>query len=534
MAVNKAYTSMLPTASDLEGALFNVSEVNAESDTGYESKKASISEVGAEIVSEIEWQTELTETTSKTITGAINEIKGNIDEIEGNVDELKNVLTYEKTVTNSVSIYTTNYTIGVMTTDGTVLTGGSYDNYKYSPKISVQQGDVFRGTTFRFVTAFSNGVAVSEKGGNSVSTYTVPEGVDEVVVSVSVSVSSFTYDYTRAILIPRNTPFSLDKNILSKAGAFTSGGSYNYILMTQAKSSLSKNFLAVFECDCVSGTDFEFGFTVSNSSPVSVHNNVISISSQNISYDGVDYAHGITIEGRIKLIVEQLSTAQAKVTLMANGVAFVQTIDYVITTTCSPYVRGIDLIANNCKLTYTCIDLQKSIWIFGDSYLSYSDNRWRYYLHSYGYDNNVLINAHSGAGSVNAIMALTNLIAIGKPKYIVWAIGMNDGSDTNSSTPSQAWVTGRDSLLAFCLENDITPIFCTIPNVATVSNIGKNAWIKSSGYKYIDLCHAVGADETTSWLGTMLSNDGVHPSVTGAKALFAQVISDFTEITIST
>lgn len=81
-AINKAYTSMLPTASDLEGALFNVSEVNAESDTGYESKKASISEVGAEIVSEIEWQTELTETTSKTITGAINELSQRIDLLE--------------------------------------------------------------------------------------------------------------------------------------------------------------------------------------------------------------------------------------------------------------------------------------------------------------------------------------------------------------------------------------------------------------------------------------------------------------------
>lgn len=82
MAVNKAYTSMLPTASDLEGALFNVSEVSENSDTGYESKKASISEVGAEIVSEIEWQTELTETTSKTITGAINELSQRIDLLE--------------------------------------------------------------------------------------------------------------------------------------------------------------------------------------------------------------------------------------------------------------------------------------------------------------------------------------------------------------------------------------------------------------------------------------------------------------------
>ena len=81
-AINKAYTSMLPTASDLEGALFNVSEVNAESDTGYESKKTTVEEVGAYIANDIEWQTDLTQTTSKTITGAINELSQRIDLLE--------------------------------------------------------------------------------------------------------------------------------------------------------------------------------------------------------------------------------------------------------------------------------------------------------------------------------------------------------------------------------------------------------------------------------------------------------------------
>ncbi len=303
--------------------------------------------------------------------------------------------------------------------------------------------------------------------------------------------------------------------------------------MTQAKASISKNFLAVFECDCVSGTDFEFGFTVSGSTPQSVHNNVISITSEKISYNGADYTHGVTITGRIKLIVEQLSEGNVKVTLMANGNSYETTFSYELTTTCLPYVMSDGLIANNCKLSFTCRDLQKKIWIFGDSYMSYNSARWRYYLHSYGYDNNVLINAHSGAGSVNAITSLTNLIKIGCPDYIVWAIGMNDGSDTNSSTPASAWVTGRDNLIEICEQKGITPVFCTIPNVQTVSHVGKNAWVKASGYMYIDFCKGVGADETTSWLGNMLSNDGVHPSVTGAKALFGQAISDFPELTIN-
>lgn len=468
------------------------------------------------------------------ISNINTQLNAEVDEIKDDLNELKSIVTTTETASGTRTIDASSYSNGLMTLDGTVVTGGSYDDYKHSGLINVSEGDVFRGVTFRFMTAFSNGVAVSDKGANSVTTYTVPSGIDQVVASVADSVDTFTNDYTETIIKPVNadSSFPLEKNVLSKAGTFTQGGLYNYILDTRIKASLSKSLVAVFECDCVSGTDFEFGFTVSNSTPVSVHNNVISITDTNVSYNDVDYVHGLSIEGRLKFILEQLSTGQAKITLMANGVSFEQTFDYVLTTTCSPYVRSIDLIANNCKLTITCKDLQKQIWAFGDSYMSYSDNRWRYYLHSYGYDENALINAHPGAGSVNAVTSLTNLLAIGKPKYIIWAIGMNDGSDTNASTPASSWVTGRDALLGICDENDITPVFCTIPNVPTVSNAGKNAWIKASGHKYIDLCHAVGADETTSWLGTMLSQYGVHPSVAGAKALFAQVLADFPEITI--
>ena len=57
-------------------------EVAVATGGGYATKKASISDVGKEIVSGIEWQTELTETTSKTITGAINELSQRIDLLE--------------------------------------------------------------------------------------------------------------------------------------------------------------------------------------------------------------------------------------------------------------------------------------------------------------------------------------------------------------------------------------------------------------------------------------------------------------------
>ena len=78
----------------------------------------------------------------------------------------------------------------------------------------------------------------------------------------------------------------------------------------------------------------------------------------------------------------------------------------------------------------------------------------------------------------------------------------------------------------------MTPVFATIPNVPSINHNGKNAWIKASGYRYIDMCHAVGADVDVNWLGTMLSSDNIHPSEDGARALFAQVIQDFPEIMV--
>ena len=40
----------------------------------------------------------------------------------------------------------------------------------------------------------------------------------------------------------------------------------------------------------------------------------------------------------------------------------------------------------------------------------------------------------------------------------------------------------------------------------------------------------VGADVNVNWYGDMLSSDKVHPSESGAKALFAQVLLDLPEV----
>ena len=158
--------------------------------------------------------------------------------------------------------------------------------------------------------------------------------------------------------------------------------------------------------------------------------------------------------------------------------------------------------------------------------------RWTYYCAKDGFANNALFNAYAGENTANAVIALRNVVPMGKPKYVVWCLGMNDGSDSESA-PSSAWVTGRDAVINICKRYGITPIFATIPTVPTINNEQKNAWIRSSGYRYIDFAKAVGADASGNWYSGMIESDNVHPTEQGGKALYGRVLTDFPEIMVN-
>jgi lysophospholipase L1-like esterase len=153
-----------------------------------------------------------------------------------------------------------------------------------------------------------------------------------------------------------------------------------------------------------------------------------------------------------------------------------------------------------------------------------------YYLAEAGYADNILTNAYAGEGSQAATEALMTLVPMGFPKYVFWCLGMNDGSDT-SDAPSQTWARGRDAVISICKEYGITPVFGTIPSVPTINNEQKNAWIRSSGYRYVDIAKAVGAQANGTWYSGML-DDGVHPTEAGARAIYNRVLADFPEIMI--
>jgi lysophospholipase L1-like esterase len=170
--------------------------------------------------------------------------------------------------------------------------------------------------------------------------------------------------------------------------------------------------------------------------------------------------------------------------------------------------------------------------MFGDSYFGMMNSaRWVYYLVRYGFIDNVMVNAFPGENTAQALVALNNAINYyGKPKYIIWALGMNDGSDASGTEPTNTWLIGVNTVLQICNTYGITPILATIPTVPNINHEGKNNHVRGSGYRYIDFAHAVNAQSDGTWYTGMLSSDNVHPTESGAKALFYQAMIDAPEL----
>lgn len=61
---------------------------------------------------------------------------------------------------------------------------------------------------------------------------------------------------------------------------------------------------------------------------------------------------------------------------------------------------------------------------------------------------------------------------------------------------------------------------------------GYNNYVRSLGVRYIDFADAVGAQPDGTWTEGLCA-DGVHPTIAGAKVLFARSIADCPELTIS-
>lgn len=244
-------------------------------------------------------------------------------------------------------------------------------------------------------------------------------------------------------------------------------------------------------------------------------------------------AHGLTISDFLRVSLVYMGDGQVQYVISTKSGMFNKTLSWRYIGEYEPFVKSIGTTATEVKLSIGSTDLKKSVWAFGDSYMSISSERWPGVLNTMGLLN-IMVNALSGINSTNMIVDAQRAFAFGAPLFAIWGLGMNDASDADSSTPASTWVTAIETFIALCKANDTEPILATIPCIPSKNHEGKNAWVRSSGYRYIDFAKAVNGQTYTSgssnWYDAMLSTDNVHPTTLGAQALASQLLQDLPEI----
>ena len=240
--------------------------------------------------------------------------------------------------------------------------------------------------------------------------------------------------------------------------------------------------------------------------------------------------HGLTLTDSLAVSI-CCDNDIAQITLSSGGQVF--------TMRCSwnggsaPFIFNDTRHAVATTLRFSNPDYLYDIWLIGDSYLTRSVNRWIYYVYERGYTHWLSDHRAAATGEMALRFFKANL-KMGTPRFALWLIGMNDGSDFDA--PRSGWLSATREFLAVCKENGITPILQTFPNTFITSlntlrsHQKKTEWIRSSGYRYIDLAAAIGSQPDGFWAEGMQGPDGIHPTPEGAQVMAEQVLKDFPEI----
>ncbi len=239
------------------------------------------------------------------------------------------------------------------------------------------------------------------------------------------------------------------------------------------------------------------------------------------------FEHGLEITGFLTVNIDVEYTEASVTVYTATGYKKQENISWAGRNG-SVYVECEGMELSGVKASWSCDDYAAAIWLIGDSYFNTGyPARWPYYLRKDGYMNNFMT-GFPGMGTEAALAEFKNSLKFGTPEFAVWCMGMNNRE--NGGVHNEGWLRSTEEFLALCRELGITPILATIPSTPIIVNDLKNAYVRSSGYRYIDFARAVGSYKDVHWYPEMLYTDNVHPADLGAMALYQQVLVDFPEI----
>lgn len=459
-----------------------------------------------------------------------------IPRVERNVD--RNTLLIDSILEDSVNLAdSSKFTIGKYMTNSGVINANS--SYFYTDYIPVEPNDIiFVSNEPRWTCCFDkNGNVVENSSNPDTSGWTVPSNVYSIILTGYVSYMD-NFVVSKDALIPY-TPYKkhIDYDLVSMHNV---GNVYGKNGLTKSESSLSANTVIEFNefpNSLMKGTSItgivyfsEFDsvtFGVGDSSGIYFVIDASTIKAYSGSTLIDTKTHNLTITKYLSFSLMVNDDIKAYVTIDSVDGSFSMDIPVSYNFNGFPFFKSTN-DNTDVKVSVTNNDFKKSVWWFGDSYSGWAEYRVLGQLKSLGVTDGMLIDAVPGQRSYydsnnGAYVDFSKAIAFGLPKYLVWAIGMND-SDLN-------YKIYIDRIAKFCELMHIELIVVKPPIVPSVDNSEINDYIDSKGFRFIDWNKAVGANSSGVWYTGMLSTDNVHPSETGAKALAMRTVTDFVEIT---
>lgn len=225
--------------------------------------------------------------------------------------------------------------------------------------------------------------------------------------------------------------------------------------------------------------------------------------------------HNITWKDKCDVIIEGVDLGHTKVTLITNGGMFSHTFDRA-----KGYGNeGVWETTGNGTLSCQ-ISKPNDIWVIGDSYMSYADNRIGGALYEIGQTKPTIISV-PGANTVYMASEFDKMInCYGVyPKTLVLCTGMND--------TEESYKQGLSTIESICKEYNIELIATAIPitPLRTTNNLNVRNYVLTLNYPIVRFDIAVGSSDSGVWLDNCLSFDNVHPTQNGARLLAYELLS---------
>lgn len=453
-----------------------------------------------------------------------NILDDDIAELRDDIDAIKNVIVTNQYTDETIIDTVPTFTVGVVGTNGIVQ---PYTSFNYTQKISVQPGDVVTAVSaddtqkgLRFVCAYNGNTAISDSGSSADATsFTVPEGIDSVVVSVRIAASVTLIKIARYAEETSAYIQQIQMGYMSAKGSLNNGET-----LTLPFHNVKINNCYIFNANI--STFASIRFIKQTNAYITVDGTNITVTT---SAGDTVIPHGLTIGNNISLLVEnETSVNTSLIRLSSDGQEFSYSnpVNFLMDSG-TPTIESIGSTLTDCTFSWVSKNVNAPIWMFGDSYFSWYDVRWPYYLARDGYTKSVMLNGYAGQASASAYTALVNLLDITTPKMVVWCLGMNDPDD---SAVNASWYSCYQKIIELQKKYGFELILYTVPSTPIMDNSYKDTIIRASEYRYIEADKAVRINDDGDWVTGALNADNIHPTAIGAKLLYYRILADLPEL----